>query len=413
MPLRAAGAMTEIVEIVRLGHAGDGVTADGLFVPYTVPGDVARITHEGPRRHLLEIVTPGILRTDARCCHFGRCGGCALQMLARDSYLAWKRDCVIAALSQRGFTDVPVEPIRAVPPGTRRRATFKARVTANGVSLGFYEPESRNLVDISECPVLTPQLAALIAPLKRHLAPLVRPNETAELHVTATDSGIDLSLKLKRARVPELLMMLSELASTLKVARLSWNGETVAMAATPSLRIGRFTIALPVESFLQPTKEGEQILQSLLREELRDARRVADLFSGCGTFALVLPDTSAVHAIDSASPQIEALAAAAKTGRSNLTVETRDLFRRPALAAELSRFDCVVLDPPRPGAQSQAQALAQSAVPQVLYVSCNPASFARDARILADGGYSLERVVPLDQFVWSAHVELFARFARR
>jgi 23S rRNA (uracil1939-C5)-methyltransferase len=169
---------------------------------------------------------------------------------------------------------------------------------------------------------------------------------------------------------------------------------------------------LPVESFLQPTKEGEQILQGLVREEAGNARRIADLFSGCGTFALVLPDASAVHAIDSASPQIEALAAAAKTGRGNLTSETRDLFRRPLLAAELSRFDCVVLDPPRPGAQSQAQALAQSGVPTVLYVSCNPASFARDARILADGGYSLERVVPLDQFVWSPHVELFARFAR-
>jgi 23S rRNA (uracil1939-C5)-methyltransferase len=413
MPFRAPPAMTEILEILRLGHAGDGVTADGLFVPYTVPGDVARIAREGQRGRVLEIVTPGASRASAPCTHFGCCGGCALQMLARESYLAWKRDCVIAALNQRGFTGVPVEPIRAVPPGTRRRAMFKARATAHGVSLGFYEPESRNLVDIAQCPVLTPQLAALIAPLKRQLVPLIRPNETAEMHVTATDTGIDLSLKLKRARGPDLLMMLSELASTLKLARLSWNGETVAMTATPSLQIGRFSVALPPESFLQPTKEGEQILQGLVREEAGNARRIADLFSGCGTFALVLPGLNAIHAVDSTKPQIEALAAAAKAGGANLTVETRDLFRRPLLVPELSRFDCVVLDPPRPGAQSQSQALAQSVVASVLYVSCNPASFARDARILADGGYSLERVVPLDQFVWSPHVELFARFARR
>ena len=404
--------MSETVEILRLGHAGDGVTADGLFVPYTVPGDVVRIAREGPRGRLSEIVTPGPSRTAPPCAHFGRCGGCALQMVAREPYLAWKRDSVVNALKQRGLADAPVEDIRAVAPGTRRRAMFKARATGKSVSLGFYEPESRNLVDIIGCPVLAPELAALIAPLKAQLAPLLKPAETAELHATATDTGIDLSLKLKRARQPDLLTMLSELASALKLARLSWNGETVAMAMTPSLRIGRFTVALPPESFLQPTREGMRILQDLVREEAGDAHRVADLFCGCGTFALALADTYAVHAVDSTSAQVDALAAAAKAGRANLTTETRDLFRRPLLASELARFDCVVLDPPRPGAQAQVQTLAQSTVRDVLYVSCNPASFARDARILIDGGYQLARVVPLDQFLWSPHVELFARLSR-
>jgi 23S rRNA (uracil1939-C5)-methyltransferase len=404
--------MTEIVEILRLGHAGDGVTADGLFVPYTVPGDVVRVSHEGARGRLLEIVTPGPSRADAACAHFGRCGGCALQMVARESYLAWKRDSVITALKQRGFADVPVEDIRAVAPGTRRRAMFKARANDRAVSLGFYEPESRTLVDIVECPVLVPELAALIAPLKTLLAPILRIGETAELHATAADNGIDLSLKLKRAREPELLMMLSELASSLKLARLSWNGELVALAATPLLRIGRFSVALPPESFLQPTKEGMRILQELVREEAGRVGRVADLFSGCGTFAFALAENRAVHAVDSTQPQIDALCAAAKAGKANVTAETRDLFRRPLLASELARFDCVVLDPPRPGAQAQAQNLAQSAVQEVLYISCNPASFARDARILTDGGYRLARIVPLDQFLWSPHVELFTRFTR-
>jgi 23S rRNA (uracil1939-C5)-methyltransferase len=404
--------MTETVEIVRLGHAGDGVTADGLFVPYTVPGDVARIAREGPRGRVMEILAPGPGRANAQCSHFGRCGGCALQMLERESYLAWKREQVVNALAQRGLKDAPVEAIRAVPAGTRRRAMFKARGMGKAAALGFYKPESRRLVDIAECPVLAPQLARLIAPLKVQLAPILKPDETAELHVTATENGIDMSLKLKRARGPDILMRLSELASRLSLARLSWNGELVAMAATPLLHVGSFTVALPPESFLQPTKEGERILQDLVREEAAGARHITDLFSGCGTFALALADTHSVHAIDNVSEQIEALVAAAKSGRADVTAETRDLFRRPLLPEELARFDCVVIDPPRPGAQAQALTLAQSAVRDVLYISCNPASFARDARVLIDGGYRLVRVVPLDQFLWSAHVELFAHFTR-
>jgi 23S rRNA (uracil1939-C5)-methyltransferase len=404
--------MIETVEILRLGHAGDGITEDGLFVPCTVPGDVVRVIREGARGRLQGIVTPGPSRTEAVCAHFGRCGGCALQMMAQGAYLAWKRDLVLNALKQRGFTHVPVEEIRAVPPGTRRRAMFKARGDSERVAMGFYEAESRRLVDISECPVLVPALVRLIGPLKLQLAQILKPNETTELHATATETGVDLSLKIKRSRRPDLLMALSELASALKLARLNWNGETVAMAATPAMSIGRFTVALPPESFLQPTKEGEAILQKLVREEAGSARRIADLFSGCGTFALDLAEGRAIHAVDSATAQIEALAGAAKAGRANLTAETRDLFRRPLLASELARFDAVVLDPPRPGATAQVQALAQSAVPTVLYVSCNPASFARDARILVDGGYRLTRVVPLDQFLWSPHVELFARFVR-
>src|ERR1700704_2407005 len=302
--------MIETVEILRLGHAGDGITEEGLFVPYTVPGDVVRVIREGARGHLQEIVTPGLSRAAAVCSHFGRCGGCALQMMEREPYLAWKRDLVLNALSQRGFTDVPVEEIRAVPPGTRRRAMFKARADSGHVALGFYEPESRRLVDIAECPVLVPALARLIGPLKAQLAGILKPNETSELHATATETGVDLSLKMKRARGPDLLIALSELASALRLARLNWNGETVAMAATPAMSIGRFTVVLPPESFLQPTKEGEAIIQGLVREEAGDAHRIADLFSGCGTFALALAEGRAIHAVDSAEAQIDALAGA-------------------------------------------------------------------------------------------------------
>ena len=403
--------MGETVEIIRVGHSGDGVTADGLFVPYTVPGDVVRILRQGGRGQVLELARPGPSRATPACAHFGRCGGCALQMLERGAYLAWKRDQVVTALRQRGFDDPPVEPIRAVGPGTRRRANFKARATAKNVELGFYAPESRDLIDIVACPVLVPALAALLAPLKRQLAHVLKPGEAAELFATAADNGIDLAIKLKRKRDADVLMAFSWLASAMKLVRLSWNEELIALVEQPIHRIGRFTIPLPIWPFLQPTQEGERILQDLVRESAGEGA-VADLFSGCGTFALALAETRFVHAVDDVSDQIDALAQAARAGGPKLTTEKRNLMKRPLAPGDLARFATVVLDPPRVGAKAQAEALAVSQVPRVLYVSCNPASFARDARILCDSGYQLKRVVPLDHFLWSPHVELFAEFVR-
>jgi 23S rRNA (uracil1939-C5)-methyltransferase len=402
----------EVVEIVRIGHAGDGVTRDGLFVPGTVPGDTVRVLREGERGRVAELISSGPARIAHACIHFGRCGGCALQHVAQDAYLAWKRDLVVTALSQRGFTDVPVDPIHAVAPRTRRRANFKAHRRGEVVALGFYEAGSRVLVDVEQCPVLVPELAALLPGLRRHLASVLGSGETAELLVTATDSGVDLALSLKRKREPGLLMALSSLASALKLARLSWNGEDVAIARAPSLRVGRFSVELPPGAFLQPTKEGERLLQQMVAGAAVRAREVADLFCGCGTLALKLAENHAVHAVDSIGAQVQALTIAGRAGGKRVSGETRDLFRRPLLATEFARFDAVILDPPRPGAAAQVKALAQSRVPQVLYVSCSVASFARDARTLADGGYRLSRVTPIDQFLWSPHVELFAEFLR-
>src|SRR5262245_56289688 len=268
----------EIVQIVRLGHAGDGVTADGFFVPGTVPGDIVRITREGERGHLIELIEKGPPRAVPPCAHFGTCGGCALQHVARDAYLAWKRDLIVTALKQRGFADVPVDEIRAVAPGTRRRANFKAQLKGREAAFGFYEAGSRVLVDLTECPILVPHLARLMPGLRRHLSKLLRANETAELLATATDSGIDLALSLKRKREVDLLSSLSAIASALGLARLSWNGEDVAILETPSLRVGRFTVALPPGAFLQPTKDGERMLQQMVLDGASGARSVADLF---------------------------------------------------------------------------------------------------------------------------------------
>jgi 23S rRNA (uracil1939-C5)-methyltransferase len=265
-------------------------------------------------------------------------------------------------------------------------------------------------VDIRECHILVPALLNFIAQLREELVRVLHDGETAELHATATETGIDLSLKLKRARTPDFLMALSEFANALKLARLSWNGELIAQRAQPLLRVGKFTVALPVEPFLQPSAEGERILQRIVVEAAGDAKSVADLFSGLGTFTLMLAPKHRVHAVDASGAMIDALNVA--TRGASVTTETRDLFRRPLLEHELDKFDAVALDPPRPGAKAQSEALASSRVPRVVYVSCNVASFARDARILCNGDYRLVSATPIDQFIWSPHVELAAVFEK-
>lgn len=399
--------VSETVNIVGLGHAGDGVTAAGAFVPFTAPGDVVEPDSRG---RLARVVSPGPSRVVPPCPHFGVCGGCAVQHIARDAYLAWKQGLVAAALAQRGFDEVAVEPIVAVPPGTRRRAQFKARRTRDAVLLGFYERDSHTIVDVRECPLLVPALQALLPRLRGALAKLMRDGESAELHLTAIGSAIDLALKWKRPRDAAVLMDLAAFASALGVVRLAWNGEVQAQTETPVMRIGKFTVALPPEAFLQPTEQGERTLQSLVLAGIGNAKNVADLFSGIGTFALAIADGRGVHAVES-DPAMNAALAVASRG-TRVTTEARDLFRRPLLPADLARFDAVVLDPPRPGASAQVKALAASKVPRLVYVSCNPASFARDARTLVDGGYRLLKVQPIDQFVWSAHTELIGIFER-
>jgi len=406
--------VNDIVEILRLAHGGDGVAADGTFVPFTVPGDAVRVERGGKRARLVEIVSQGAWRATPPCSYFGRCGGCALQHVVRAPYLAWKREQVVAALAQRGFANVAVEETRAVPPGTRRRAVFKARRTADKTQLGFFERESRTLVDITECPLLVPELAKLIGPLREMLGRLLQPGEATEIHATATQTGIDLSLKLKRRQPPDALSELAQWAGKRKLARFVLDGELIAVFAEPRLTFGRIAVDLPAEAFLQPTAEGEHMLQELVREGVGSAKRVCDLFAGCGTFALFLASGRRIHAVDFGGRMIEALDDAARAGGAGaqVTTEWRDLFRRPLTAHELKPYDAVVIDPPRVGAKAQAEQLAAALVPRIVYVSCNPASFARDARVLADGGYKLARVVPVDQFLWSPHIELVGFFER-
>lgn len=418
-------------DIVRLGEGGDGIaeTAGGrLYVPLTVPGDRVRALPLRPRNggfaaRLLQVVTAGPGRAQPPCPHFGVCGGCALQHLADDAYAAWKVTRLTTALARVGLADCRIGPLVRTPPGSRRRATFAAARSAGGaMQLGFQVREAHRIVDLAVCPVLEQAIAALLAPLRRLLSGILPAGARASVSVTLLDSGLDVLLQGWSPRSAADLERLAAFAAEADLARLSWQAAADAPIEPLVLRrpaLARFAgvpVAAPPAGFLQASAAGEAALLAAVRAGIGSATAVCDLFCGSGTFALPLALVGAhVHGVDGDADAIAALAAAGRSApalASRLSCEQRDLFARPLATAELARYAAVVLDPPRAGARAQAAALAASAVPQVVYVSCNPATFARDARLLADGGYRLEEVTPVDQFLWSPHVELAAVFRR-
>lgn len=349
----------------------------------------------------------------ALCPHFGTCGGCAHQDIPDTEYRALKRNLVLDALAHHGVTTI-VDDVIEVPPGTRRRATLKAKRTAAGVQLGFHAVRTHTIVDLEQCLVLTPALTALLPALREMLAGMLPPNGDAELRLSDTDTGVDLGLRWRVPNDAPTLAALARWAEKLKLIRVSAHGDTVVSLGTPAVRLGKAVVALPPESFLQPTREGEAALQDFVRRTLAGAKQVADLFSGCGTFTFPLAETARVHAVELESAMLASLAAAAKTtaGLKPVTTERRNLFKRPLSEAELNAFDAVCLDPPRAGALEQVRTLAKSRVRRVAYVSCDADSFTRDARVMADAGWRLRRLVPVDQFLWSSHIELAGCFER-
>lgn len=316
------------------------------------------------------------------------------------------------ALIKAGVTAEVLAPI-LVPPRSRRRAVFKIKSLAEGLHIGFHAAKSHTIIDMHQCEVLTPGLFALVGKLRVALERQMGVGEAAELHVTQTETGFDAAFRWKRNLTPGLTAELSRALSGLGIARLSLNGETVFENAVPRLTLGNTALLLPLNPFLQSTAEGERALQERVLKIAGRAKKIADLFSGVGTFALPLARKAQVHAVEQDAPALVALAGAAKTpGLKPVTTEVRDLFKLPLSAVELSIYDAVVLDPPRAGAEAQARQLAKSKVPAIAYVSCDAASFARDAAILIAGGYRTGPVTPIDQFLWSSHIELVAGFVR-
>jgi 23S rRNA (uracil1939-C5)-methyltransferase len=411
-----------ILDIERLGQRGEGVarTARGLvFVPYAVPGDTARVEVDGERGRLLELVKPSADRIAPFCKYYGDCGGCAVQALGFDQYAAWKRNIVVEALAHAKI-EADVAPMVDAHGQGRRRATFHARVKRDAlgrptIDVGFMRARAHDIVNIDECPILSPQMAA--APRAAHAIALalVGVNKPLDILITATDTGLDVDFRGSgELDAPHVRKVIAE-AERLDLARVSNHGVVVIERRAPQLAMGRALIAPPPGAFLQATLLGEETLARLASDAAGDIRRAADLFAGVGTFALKLAEKAQVHAVEAEKAALAALARGA--GRASpalkpVSVEARDLFRRPMAPSELALFDAVIFDPPRAGAEAQARDLAKSAVPVVVGVSCNPQTFARDARILIDGGYVLETVTPVDQFRHSPHVELVAAFRR-
>jgi 23S rRNA (uracil1939-C5)-methyltransferase len=412
--------MTEQLTIARLGHRGDGIADTNVgpvYVSYTLPGEtvtVERIEGHADRRHLIHVDKPSHERETPICKHFGVCGGCAMQHWSLAEYYLWKRSLVVEALAHANVIG-PVETLIDAHGQGRRRAVLHARRGGHGLlEVGFSAPRAHQIVGIDRCPILAPGLDGAVAAAWAIAEILSPKNKPLDIHVTATDTGMDVDVRGSGPINSKNTTALAGLAAKHRLARITRHGELVAQNSQPLLKVGTAHVPLPPAAFLQATAEGEAALARLVTGHVGDAKRVADLFSGIGTFALRLAERARVSAADNEAAAIKALErAATKTpGLKPVEAQTRDLFRRPFMAAELKVFDAVVFDPPRQGAEAQARELAASKVPIVVAVSCDAATFAHDARILVDGGYKLVSVTPVDQFRYSAHVELVAKFER-
>ena len=412
--------VTEQITIQHLGHRGDGMAAtpDGpVYVPYTLPGEAVtaeRVPGHPDRRHLLRVDKPSHERAVPICKHFGQCGGCALQHWSLAEYHLWKRGLVAEALEQQGVV-APLAPlIDAHGDGRRRTVLHARRGTHDVLEVGFTAPRAHHVIAIDECPILAPGLTGAI-PAAWAIAEVLQVTaKPLDIQGTATNSGLDVDVRGSGKLTPEHTAALARVAQTHKLARLTRHGELVAQSAQPVITVGRAQVPLPPGAFLQATAQGEATLARLVTAYIGKAKRVADLFAGIGTFALRLAESARVFAADSEEEAIDALkkAAAAASGLKPIEAMTRDLFRRPLMASELKAFDAVVFDPPRQGAERQAQELAQSDVRSVVSISCNANTFARDIRLLIDGGYRVNEITPVDQFRYSHHVEVVAKLTR-
>ena len=412
--------MVDRIVIDRLGQHGDGITdgADGpIYVPGTLPGEtveVDAVPGHPDRRRLINVQQSSAQRIEPICRHFGICGGCAIQHLGEDPYRSWKRELVVTALSQAGI-NVAVAPLMDAHGDGRRRVVFHARWGGHGVlQVGYSAARAHHIVPIDRCPILAKDLDGAVKAAWAIAETLDVVRKPLDIQFTATDQGLDVDIRGTGTLTAPTMAALATVAQRHNFARLTRHGELIAQMRTPSLRMGTATVALPPGVFLQATTLGEMTLSRHVGDFCNGADRIADLFAGVGTFALQLAPRARVFAFDEDESAIAAIerAAASAPGLKPLHAERRNLFKSPLSAAELNRFDAVVFDPPRQGAQMQSREIAASRVPTVVAVSCSPGTFARDMRLLVDGGYRLLSVIPVDQFRYSAHVEIIAHLQK-
>ncbi|MEH2536946.1 MULTISPECIES: class I SAM-dependent RNA methyltransferase [unclassified Bradyrhizobium] len=414
-------AESERLVIDHVGHQGDGVAISGggnIYVPYALGGETIEAGpvpgHHPDRRQLLKVETASVERVAPFCPHFGVCGGCAIQHWDAEPYRAWKREFVVTTLSQAGI-DCDVAALVDAHGAGRRRITLHGRIGTHGVlKVGYAAAGSHDIIPIDRCPILDPQLSGAIEAAWAIAEPLIAIGKPLDIQITATNSGLDVDVRGSGPVSSAMIARLSRIAEQHRLARLTRHGELVLMRTPPVISIGAAQVTLPPGSFLQATVAGEEALAALVFEHCKRAKHVADLFCGVGPFALRLAAKSRVTAFDSDTGAVAALqkAATSTSGLKPVKAEPRDLFRRPLMPQELRDYDTVVFDPPRQGAQAQVTQIAASKVPTAVAVSCNVTTFARDAKILIDGGFKIEGVTPVDQFRHTPHVELVARFKR-
>ena len=414
---------TETLDIAAVGAEGDGIArtpGGAVFVPFTLPGEtvaVARVKNHGMPISWSE-TSPA--RVDPRCRHFGpegkggACGACSLQHWADQPYQDFKRQLVVDALKAQGI-ETEVAPIVACLPGERRRVTMTARLTEKGVVLGFLQANTHTIVPVEECPISMPAIVGRLDVVRRLVAALGSGSEPFRIAIGATLSGLDINMMdMKKPDAKKRQAATDIMLREKGIARVSVEGEIIVEPHKPVLDIGGVSVVLPAGSFTQATVRAEDAMAALVIGHLGKSKRVADLFSGIGTFALRLARKSAVHAVEFDAPALAALDHAARhaQGLKPISIERRDLFRRPMQPLDLKNFDGLCFDPPRAGAEQQCRELAKSKVQRIAAVSCNPTTLARDLRILIDGGYRLKSVTPIDQFLWSSHVEAVALLER-
>ena len=403
-----------ILTVERLGHLGDAVLRgpDGpIFAARLLPGEVVEGAVEGDRLTAPKIVTPSADRVRPPCPHARTCGGCLLQH-ASDGFVSdWKTGVIVSALAGQGLS-APMLPIHTSPPRTRRRATLAGRRTKTGAIVGFHARASGTLVAVPECHLLHPDLMASLPALEALTVTGGSRSLELALTVTQTRGGVDVAVTGGKPLDGPLRLALARITEEAGLARLTWEGETVALRTSPMLALGRARVVPPPGAFLQATEDGAQALLGAVRDAVGDASRIVDLFAGIGTFSLPLAERADILAVEGDAAMTAALDRGWRqaAGLHRVDAQTRDLFRRPLEPGEFRGVDAVVIDPPRAGAEAQTRTLAAARMPVIAALSCNPVTFARDARILCDAGYALERVLPVDQFRWSAHVELGATF---
>ncbi len=406
--------MTTRVKIDRLGHQGDGIAVvDGndVFIPFVIPNEVVEGEITNGRMSSPRIVEPVSERIKAPCRHFKTCGGCLTQHINDDMLAEWKQNSVRETLARNGLTP-EFRDIQTSPPHSRRRAVFTARRTKKGAMIGFHGRASDTLIDLLDCTLIRPEILAALDGLKDLTR--IGASRKGEIRISVTHSigGLDIELRDAKELEPAQLVEVSAIAQREKYARVVWNDEVVLQIQPPVQQFGKARVLPPPSAFLQATREGETTLIAAVREICQDSKRVLDLFAGCGTFSLPIAETAEVHAVEGEGDMLTALDTAWRqtTGLKTVTTETRDLFRRPLLLDDFKGFDAAIIDPPRTGAKAQVEMLAPSGIRKIAFVSCNPATFARDAQVLITAGYALDWVQVIDQFRWSAHSELVAQF---